>query len=70
MLYSYPPNSTSTAVGDMHENLASTVKMQAKFAEALALKVENPFLNWYVAEIRKTKPEFLKEQMTSCFSGC
>ncbi|MEQ7801003.1 DUF4962 domain-containing protein [Pedobacter sp. ASV1-7] len=60
MLYSYPPNSTSTAVGDMHENLAGTVKMQAKFAEALALKVDNPFLNWYVAEIRKTKPEFFK----------
>ncbi|WP_235005343.1 DUF4962 domain-containing protein [Pedobacter nyackensis] len=60
MLYSYPPNSTSTAVGDMHENLGGTVKMQAIFADALALKVNNPYLNWYVSEIRKSKPDYFK----------
>lgn len=60
MLYSYPPNSTSTAVGDMHENLGNTVKMQATFAAALALKMNNPYLNWYVSEIRKNKPEYFK----------
>nr|WP_121271863.1 DUF4962 domain-containing protein [Pedobacter schmidteae] len=60
MLYSYPPNSVSTEVGDMHENLAGTVKMQATFARALALKMNNPYLNWYVSEIRKSKPEYFK----------
>jgi hypothetical protein len=60
MLYSYPANSTSTAVGDMHENLANTVKMQAIYADALALKVNNPYLNWYVSEIRKSKPDYFK----------
>lgn len=60
MLYSYPPNSVSTEVGDMHENLAGTVKMQATFARALALKINNPYLNWYVSEIRKSKPEYFK----------
>lgn len=60
MLYSYPPNSTSTAVGDMHENLMGMVKMQAIFADALSTKMNNPYLNWYVSEIKKSKPEYFK----------
>lgn len=60
LLYSYPPNSTSTALGDMHENLKNMVKMQAIFADALATKIDNPFLNWYVSEIRKSNPAYFK----------
>ncbi|TZF86099.1 DUF4962 domain-containing protein (plasmid) [Pedobacter sp. BS3] len=58
MLYTYPPNSMSTAIGDMWENLPNMVKMQAWFADALTYKIENPYLNWYVSEIRKNNPEF------------
>lgn len=58
LIYSYPPNSRSTEFGDQREDLETTVKGQALFAEALAMKVNNPYLNWYVEEIRKANPRF------------
>jgi hypothetical protein len=60
LLYSYPPNSTSTALGDMHENLKNMVKMQAIFADALSTRMNNPYLNWYVSEIKKSNPAYFK----------
>ncbi|TZF86533.1 DUF4962 domain-containing protein (plasmid) [Pedobacter sp. BS3] len=60
MLYSYPPQSASTEFGDMHENLSDMVKTQALFADALSRKVNNPYLNGYVSELKKHYPRFFK----------
>ncbi|MDN5287181.1 MAG: heparinase [Mucilaginibacter sp.] len=60
MLYTYPPNSMSTAIGDMWENLPNMVKMQAWFADALTFRMNNPYLNWYVAQIKKDDPDYFK----------
>jgi hypothetical protein len=60
MLYTYPPNSMSTAIGDMWENLPNMIKMQAWFADALTYKNNNPYLNWYVAQIKRDNPDFFK----------
>lgn len=60
MIYTYPPGSPSTATGDMWENIPHMVKGQAWFADALSFKVNNPYLNWYVAEIKKGHPDFFR----------
>ncbi|MGO4291828.1 DUF4962 domain-containing protein [Chitinophaga sp. RAB17] len=60
MIYTYPPRSASTATGDMWENIPHMVKGQAWFADALTYKINNPYLNWYVAEIRKDHPDFFR----------
>ncbi|WP_316838620.1 DUF4962 domain-containing protein [Pedobacter gandavensis] len=60
MLYTYPPHSSSTSTGDMWENIPYMVKGQAWFAEALTFKMDNPYLNWYVAEIKREKPEYFR----------
>lgn len=60
MIYTYPPHSASTATGDMWENIPHMVKGQAWFADALSYKVNNPYLNWYVAETKKDHPDFFR----------
>ncbi len=58
MLYTNPPKTASTAMGDMWENLPNVNKSQGLFAEALALKNDNPYLNWYVNQVRESNPGF------------
>ncbi len=58
MLYTNPPNAASTATGDMWENMPNVNKTQGLFAEALSLKNNNPYLNWYVSQIRQSHPEY------------
>ncbi|WP_316823855.1 DUF4962 domain-containing protein [Pedobacter miscanthi] len=58
MLYTNPPKSASTAIGDMWENMPNVNKGQGQFAEAIALKINNPYLNWYVNEVKTNNPEF------------
>ncbi|MES2774088.1 MAG: DUF4962 domain-containing protein [Bacteroidota bacterium] len=58
MLYTNPPKAASTATGDMWENMPNVNKSQGLFAEALALKNDNPYLNWYVKQVRTSNPEF------------
>ncbi len=60
MLYTYPPNSASTAIGDMWENIPNMNKGQAWFADALTYKINNPYLNWYVSQIKKDNPDFFR----------
>jgi len=60
MLYTYPPNSASTAIGDMWENIPNMNKGQAWFADALTYKINDPYLNWYVAKIKKDRPDFFR----------
>ncbi|RZJ55150.1 MAG: DUF4962 domain-containing protein, partial [Flavobacterium sp.] len=60
LIYTHPNGSASTATGDMWENIPYIVKGEAWFADALALKVNNPYLNNYVAKIKVDNPEFFK----------
>ncbi|MBC9933218.1 DUF4962 domain-containing protein [Chitinophaga qingshengii] len=60
LLYSYPPSSASTALGDMHENLSTTARTPAVFAEALSRKVHNPYFNWYVHTIQQQFPDYFR----------
>ncbi|ACU05032.1 DUF4962 domain-containing protein [Pedobacter heparinus] len=60
LLYTHPPASASISTGDSWENMPDVTKSEAWFAEALALKVENPYLNWYVAQIKTRNPDFFK----------
>lgn len=61
LLYSYPPAGTSTAYGDQWENLRGGINAgYALFADALTFKINNPYLNWYVQQIRTAHPGFFK----------
>ncbi|WP_316846625.1 DUF4962 domain-containing protein [Pedobacter psychrodurus] len=61
LLYSYPPTGTSTAYGDQWENLRDGINAgYALFADALTYKISNPYLNWYVKEIKTAHPDFFK----------
>ncbi|MGJ7032548.1 DUF4962 domain-containing protein [Niabella hirudinis] len=61
LLYSYPPTGTSTAYGDQWENLRGGINAgYALFADALTFKIDNPYLNWYVQQIRTDHPDFFK----------
>ncbi|MGN7990037.1 DUF4962 domain-containing protein [Pedobacter sp. 22226] len=57
-VYTNPPKSASTAIGDGWENMPNINKGQAQFSEAMALKLNNPYLNWYVSQLRVTNPEY------------
>ncbi|MEI6948617.1 DUF4962 domain-containing protein [Paraflavisolibacter sp. H34] len=58
MIYTFPAGGTSTATGDMWEDLGEMAKVQAWFAEALSYKMSNPYLNWYVATLRQKFPAY------------
>ncbi|MGQ7947313.1 DUF4962 domain-containing protein [Flavobacterium sp. WC2509] len=58
MVYTHPVNSASTAIGDMWENIPTVVKGEAIYADALTYRIDNPYLNWYVDEIKKTNPTY------------
>ncbi len=58
MLYSHPPTSGSTAIGDMWENIPKINKGEAGYLEALSYRIDNQYLNWYVAEIKKAFPQY------------
>lgn len=58
MLYTHPNNSASTAIGDMWENIPTVVKGEAWFADALTYRMDNPYLNWYVNQIKTTYPDY------------
>lgn len=60
MLYTHPTDAASTATGDMWENIPYIVKGEAWFAEALTYKMNNPYLNWYVEQIKKEHPDYFK----------
>lgn len=61
LLYSFPPEGTSTAYGDQWEDLRNGINAgYALFADALTYKINNPYLNWYVQQIRKDHPDFFK----------
>ncbi|RQO77111.1 heparinase [Pedobacter sp. KBW01] len=61
LLYSYPPAGTSTAYGDQWENLRGGINAgYALFADALTYKINNPYLNWYVQQIKADHPDFFK----------
>ncbi|WP_018625879.1 DUF4962 domain-containing protein [Niabella aurantiaca] len=61
LLYSYPPAGTSTAYGDQWENLRNGMNAgYALFADALTFKIDNPYLNWYVQQIKTAHPGFFK----------
>jgi len=57
-LYTIPPKSGSTATGDHWEAGESSNTGQSLFPEAMAIKLDNPYLNWYVSEMRKANPNF------------
>ncbi|MBO9618295.1 MAG: DUF4962 domain-containing protein [Niabella sp.] len=62
LLYSFPPSGTSTAYGDQWEDLRNgIIAGYGLFADALTYKLNNPYLNWYVDEIKRTRPEFFKK---------
>lgn len=58
LLYTHPPASATTAYGDMWENTPFMTRQQGLFADAFAYRAENPYLNWYVATIKKDNPEY------------
>ncbi|WP_316837302.1 DUF4962 domain-containing protein [Pedobacter nutrimenti] len=58
MLYTHPVGSASTAIGDMWENIPTVVKGEAWFADALTFRENNPYLNWYVDEIKAGNPDY------------
>jgi hypothetical protein len=58
MLYTHPNGAASTAIGDMWENIPTVVKGEAWFADALTFRVDNPYLNWYVNEIKTDNPDY------------
>ncbi|ANH80502.1 heparinase [Niabella ginsenosidivorans] len=61
LLYSFPPSGTSTAYGDQWEDLRKGINAgYALFADALTYKLDNPYLNWYVQQIRAAHPAFFK----------
>ncbi len=61
LLYSFPPSGTSTAYGDQWEDLRNGIdKGYALFAEALTYKLDNPYLNRYVQQIKDAHPDFFK----------
>jgi hypothetical protein len=60
MLYTHPVDAASTATGDMWENIPYIVKGEAWFAEALTYKMDSPYLNWYVEQIKKEHPDYFK----------
>lgn len=60
LFYTHPPASPSIGTGDSWENMPDVTKAEAWFAEALALKVDNPYLNWYVDQIKTSKPDYFK----------
>lgn len=58
LMYTHPPASATTAYGDMWENTPFMTRQQGLFADAFAYRAENPYLNWYVATIKKDNPEY------------
>ncbi|WP_316812048.1 DUF4962 domain-containing protein [Pedobacter heparinus] len=60
LLYTHPPASASIATGDAWESMPDVTKAEAWFAEALSLKIDNPYLNWYVNQIKTSNPDFFK----------
>lgn len=61
LLYSFPPSGTSVAYGDQWEDLRDGINTgYALFADALTYKLDNPYLNWYVQQIREQHPGFFK----------
>lgn len=58
LLYTHPNNSASTAIGDMWENIPTVVKGEAWFADALTYRMDNPYLNWYVSQIKSSHPDY------------
>lgn len=58
LLYTHPPASATTAYGDMWENTPFMTRQQGLFADAFAYRAENPYLNWYVATIKKDNHEY------------
>lgn len=60
LFYTHPPASASIATGDNWEKLPDVTQSEAWFAEALALKVNNPYLNWYVNQIKTNNPTYFK----------
>lgn len=60
LIYSLPAGEPSTGYGDMHEDLNRPLKMQARFAEALSREVHNPYLDSYVASLKKESPAYFE----------
>lgn len=60
LFYTHPIGAASTATGDGWEKMSDVAQTEALFAEALALKVNNPYLNWYVNQIKKSRPDYFK----------
>ena len=58
MLYTHPNGAASTAIGDMWENIPYIVKGEAWFADALTYRMNDPYLNWYVSEIKRDYPSY------------
>ncbi|RBQ07940.1 DUF4962 domain-containing protein [Pedobacter miscanthi] len=58
LLYTHPNNAASTAIGDMWENIPTVVKGEAWFADALTYRMDNPYLNWYVSQIKSSHPDY------------
>lgn len=61
LIYTHPLQSATTAYGDMWENTLKMTPQQGLFAQALSLGLDNPYLNYYVAQIKKENPEYFKK---------
>jgi len=58
LLYTHPSAASCMAMGDMWEKEPNISKIDASFADALTYRINNPFLNTYVAAIKKDYPNY------------
>ncbi|SFC95283.1 DUF4962 domain-containing protein [Flavobacterium phragmitis] len=58
LLYTHPSNASCMAMGDMWEKEPGIAKIDAFFADGLTYKIDNPYLNTYVANIKKDYPNY------------
>ena len=58
MLYTNPVGAGNTATGDMWEKYPTGGRGQAWFTDALTFRMDNQYLNWYVAEAKKRNPKY------------
>jgi hypothetical protein len=59
MIYTFPPNSATTGIGDKHETSTSPTKTWIEFADALSYELDNPYFNKYVKMLDKNNPSVI-----------
>lgn len=60
LLYTHPSAASCMAMGDMWEKEPNIANVDALFTDALSYRINNPYLNTYVANIKRDYPKHFK----------